>query len=393
MNNVKKIAAAVAVAIGTAGSGVVQSDEVDFGYGVSSATVATVLTVADIEDEPANDPTVQNTLHWRYYYKAGANATDNSAICEEVDFSWTGSPNDLVTVSPDEHFGSDTRGILFNDPATRAAYLPAARSLALLRGVTQPIRYKAFVDNNEGNNIGFEGSLVAARATIIEFVNGAAWGYRGYNSLNTGTRVFSDFSEPVEAFGEVIGYGGNLPGPRTDGADVAIKPFDEFATIFFVQPISHLGNTDSTGQQVPLNQFRTNLESQVFVSIEHIQGMTRGDAMFDRDENPVSGNIRQTITCVGAVTIRDLLSEGAELLLEDMGGWTRFKTWQMVRDTDGNAPGSAVGTAANPSRIRTDEVVAQFLEHNDPNGTGTGGTFNGQPVGGVINNGYGLVED
>jgi hypothetical protein len=242
------------------------------------------------------------------------------------------------------------------------------------------------VDNNEGiPNFFTDDTLVAARATIIEYVNGAAWGYRGYNPIGTGTRDAADFSEPVETFGEVIGYNGNLPGAITDGADVSIKPFDEFATIFFVQPISHEGNTDSNGDVATWNQFQTNLESQVFVSIEHIAGMTRGDAMFDRDENPVSGNVRQTITCVGAVTIRDLLSEGAELLLEDQGGWTRFKTWGMTR-----GPG---GTEANPSRIRTEEVVTQFLEHNDPNGTGAGGTFNGQPVGGVINNGYGLVEN
>jgi hypothetical protein len=285
-------------------------------------------------------------------------------------------------VSPEEQFGSDTSGIQFNDPATRAAYAPTTVSLALLRGVTQPIRFKTFVDNNEGLPTLTDDTLVAARATIIEYVNGAAWGYRGYNPLGTGTRLQADFSEINETFGEVIGYGGNLPGAQTDGADVAIKPFEEFSTIFFVQSISHIGNVDSNGVDPGVNQYRVNLESQVMVSIEHIAGMTEGDAMFDRDENPVSGNIKQTITCVGAVTIRDLLSEGAELLLEDQGGWTRFKTVDLP-----------AGAEANAGRIRTQEVVTQFLEHNDPTGAGVGGTFNGQSVGGVINNGYGLVEN
>jgi hypothetical protein len=379
MNNVKKIAAAVAVAMGTAGSGVVHSDIVDFGYGVSSPTVTTVLTVANTENEGFQTPPGADPLHWRYYYKAGANATDNSAKCEEVDFSWSGSPNDLVTVSPDEHFGATTRGILFNDPASWAAYAPTTVSLALLRGVTQPIRFKAFVDNTSGTTVGPDGSLTAARATIIEFVNGAAWGYAGYNPLGVGV----DFSSVNEVFGEVIDLGdGNVNGLATDGVDVSIKPFDEFATIFFVQPISHAGNVSDASPQtvVGTDQFRVNLEAKVTVDLA-AHGLTSGDAMFDRDENPVSGNVPQTVTCVGAVTIRDLLSEGAELILEGQGGWTQFKP-------------VAIGTSiANPGRIRTEEVVAEFLEHNDPNGTGTGGTFDGQPVGGVINNGYSLLED
>jgi hypothetical protein len=240
MNRVKKIAAAVAVAIGTAGSGVVQSDIYDFGYGVSSATVATVLSVVTTETDPGG---TGETLHFRYFYKAGALATNNDAICEEVDFTWSSSPNDLITVSPDEHFGSATRGIMFNDAASNASYAPTTVALGLLRGVTKPIRFKTFIDNNDGD-VAADNTLTAGRATIIEFINGAAWGYQGYNPSGNSFSAGGGFSELNEVFGEVIGPNGR---DGTDGVDVSIKPFPEFATKYFVQPISHQGNTDSGG--------------------------------------------------------------------------------------------------------------------------------------------------
>lgn len=382
MNNVKKVAAAVAMAIGTAGTGVVQSDIVDFGYGVSSPTVSTVVSVVNLERDSENE-----TLHFRYFYKAGGNAGVNGGICEEVDFTWSTSPFDLVTVSPDGFFGSDTRGVLFNDPASSASYAPLTVSLALLQDITKPMRFKTIIDNNDGANAS-DNTLTAARATIIEHLSGAAWGYAGYNPSGNSfinTQTGGGFAEENEVFGEVIGPGNGTNGRGDDGVDVAIKPFDEFATKFFVQPIAKYGMHDSNGDALgDGNQLRKNIEAVVTISVADYTGRD-GDAMFDRDENPVSSGTPQRVTCVGAVSIQHLLSEGAELLLEDTGGWGEFKTVPLVT--------AAGNLQASSGRVVTDEIVAEFLEYNDPDGDGTGGTFNGESINGVINNGYSLLED
>lgn len=377
--------------------GAARSDIVNFAYGVSSATVTTILSLANTEVEPLIDG--METLHFSYFYKAGANATDNDAACEEVDFTWTASPNDLVSVSPDEYFGSGSRGILFNDAAFWATYDPPSVSLALLRGITRPMRFTAYVDNNDGV-VADDDTLTAARATVIETLSGAAWGYRGYNprgNSHDGTdggdgKARGGFSEPFEVFGEVVGPGDgpNPNGRGEDGVDVSIKPFDEFVSVFFVQPVSHLGNTDSKGRKVRANQHRGNLESIVTISVSDYTGRA-GDAMFDRDGNPVSANLEAAVTCVGALRVQDLLSDGAALLLKDAGGWGEFKTVPMKR-ASGRRRGKR-GTRASPGRIRTDEVVTHFLEHNDPDGDGSGGTVDGESVGGVINNGFALRED
>lgn len=374
MNNVKKVAAAVAMAIGATGTGVVQSDIVDFGYGVSSPTVTTVLSIVNLERDSE-----QETFHFRYYYKAGESAVDNGAVCEEVDFTWSTSPFDLVTVSPDGFFGSDTRGVLFNDPASSASYAPATVSLALLQNVTKPLRFKTFVDNNDGANAS-DNTLTAARATIIEHLSGAAWGYAGYNPSGNSFRTDDGgFAEEREVFGEVIG-----PSGKEDGVDVSMKPFDETVTKFFVQPIAKLGMLNSDGDALGHgSQLSKNIEATVTISVSDYT-LRDGDAMFDRDENPVSSATPQRVTCVGAVRIEELLSEGAELLLADTGGWGEFKT---VRIGTPEYPRPSAG------RIATDEIVAEFLEHNDPNGDGTGGDLEGQPVNGVINNGYSLLEE
>ena len=380
MNNLKTLSAAVAVAIGTAGIGMAQADEVLFPYVVSSATVGTILSIVNTDfdaDPDTNDP-IPNTIHFRYMYKEGAAATDNMATCQEYDRRFTSSQNDLLDVSVDDSFGSATRGILFNDPSTNASYQPDTVSMSGLAALTAPVRAYVVVDNNDnipgGPFIGDENTMVAAQATILEFINGAAWGYKGYNSnAAPGTLLFN---EANERYGEAFG-----PANR-DGEEFSFKPFADWTTKLFVTPLAGPDTTDTTGTAAPTAagsvQNRGNLRVRVQLALE----LASTDVVFDRDENVVSGRVPQEIVCVGAVSVSDLMSTAAQADIAPTGGWGTLQT-------DGPA-GRVLTDPIDPpiAHLRTQEASIVFLEYTEATGD-----VEGVPLGGVVNNGYMLKED
>ena len=390
MNNLKTLSAAVAVAIGTAGIGVAQADEILFPYVVSSATVSTVLSVVNTEADVPNQP---NTIHFRYLYKEGAAATDNMATCQEVNRRFTSSQNDLVDVSVDGVFGATTRGVLFNDPSTNANYAPTTVSLSLLASLTAPVRAYAVVDNNDDHILPAQGgpfpgpefSMAAGRATILEFVNGAAWGYTAYNSDAPVDSYL--FHEQVERYGEAFGPGarGIAPGaipPARDGEEFSFKPFADFTTRLFVTPLAGPRTTDTTGAIAPLPagsvQTRGNLRVRVQLALANLANT---DVVFDRDENVVSGRAPQEVVCVGAVDVAELMSTGAQAQIAPWGGWGTLQT----RGPGGLPLGAAMPTPI--THIRTEEASIVFLEF-----AAADGAIDGVPLGGVINNGYMLRE-
>lgn len=404
-----KIAFGIALA---AGVGAAQADEVLFPYVVSSDTVTTILSVANTVDEGALNV---EELHFRYYYKEGAAATDNAATCQEVNRRFTSSPNDLIDVSVDVRYGAATRGVLFNDHMVNATYLPATSSPGLLRNRTKPVRAFAIVDNNDGavgraNDL----SLVAGRATIIEFGAGAAWGYDAFNAKGTNNFIFD---EAGERFGEVFSPVDFTTGNQTRRTEVSFKPFSEFVTTFYVTPVfsraitapgvaALVNATNLPSTNVPVNVSTVSTEAQPLVAglagainggtvgaaattavpaaVNQLTGSLRtrlvasvnggDDVAYDRDELPVSGRAPKEITCVGAVRVQDLMSTGAADELASTGGWTMLSTTY---------------PAAGAGFDRTPQATIMFLEHNAIGAR----TINGENAGGVINNGYQLRQE
>ncbi|MBK8535946.1 MAG: hypothetical protein IPL59_12965 [Candidatus Competibacteraceae bacterium] len=123
-------------------------------------------------------------------------------------------------------------------------------SFSLLAGLTQPVRSFLVVDNNDfttTESFFRTSDSIAGEAIVLEFANGAAWGYSAYNASGrfdaNGSRTnFFDFSDFVETAGEVIaGEAGRgfvpvalapryVEGNPTKGDDIITK--------FFVTPIA-----------------------------------------------------------------------------------------------------------------------------------------------------------
>jgi hypothetical protein len=342
---VNKIAAAVAVSLGTSvvGMSAAQADEILFPYLVSSDTVTTILSVVNDDDFQGSD-----LLHYRYYYNSGSGA------CQEADYREKSSPNDIVTFDISGVYG-DAQGVLF-EPAASQVNVKYDKSFALFKNI-KPLRAYAVIDNNDQF---FINQGVYGEAVVFEFVNGAMWGYRAYNAagiyaVDNGNTVVTnpyDFSDRVETTGEV------LVAPPA-GADVeqywtpiAVMPFAEATTRLFVTPIATTG---------PAFQLSPNNSATIRLAVNDPDSSTF-DVMYDRDENPISGQVPAAVTCVGAVDVENMITQAARQFVQ-LGGWTNVS-------------------------VTTGQAVVIKLEFNDSTPT----TLDGKLVAGFYNNSIWLTK-
>ena len=354
------LASAVAAAIGVSAVGVAQADTVFFPYAALSPTVTTIVSVINTSADnwTADGSAVANNhLHYRFYYKSVANGEDLLAPCEEYNEYLPTSPNDIQTIDLGGIFGSDTAGVLFNDPSINNKWQQSGRDYAFGRYI-QPARGYLTVDNSDGdgrdsdaNGDGFpdDGITLVGEAFAFEFGSGAAWGYQAYESNSPDFRFAASRSP----------------------SNIAIMPFSEMTTAFFVTPVDWNQHPDIR------NSYRARID---------IRTTVRGD-LFDRDENLISGTLPQDVVCVGRVNAADMLSDGTLARLQD-GGWGRIYNYRVVDvANNGNwAPANFSATVSGGLVPAADQynaddgAVVIKLEYN------TGGTFNNEAVGGVYNN-------
>ncbi|PIE82804.1 MAG: hypothetical protein CSA09_05175 [Candidatus Contendobacter odensis] len=341
--NMNKIAAAVAVSLGTSvvGMSAAQADEILFPYIVHSDTVTTIMSVINDDDDPRTDE-----IHYRYYYKSGSSAASNSARCQEVNYRNDTSPNDVVTFDIGGIYGDDL-GVLFEPEQSNVVY---SKRFDAFRNI-KPLRGFAVLDNNDRF---FAGQNLSGEAFIIEFANGASWGYQAYNASSiyawwedrglVATNPY-DFSDRVEVNGEVLTSFPQSADVEDFWAPIVVMPFDEVNTRLFVTPIGTVG---------PAFQLSGRIAAEVALAVNDNSNI-QFDVMYDRDENPVSGRIPAKVVCVGGVDVKRLISQAAQQFVP-YGGWTN------------------VGIASG-------QAVVIKLEYNDQSPA----TLNGQDLGGWYN--------
>jgi len=316
---VTKIAAAVATGLGVsvAGVNVAQADDIFFPYIVMSPTVTTILTVIN------DDSSAVKQLHYRYYRKE-APAT-NTSSCNEFDFWQDTSANDVVSFDMGGVFGN-SNGVLFEPTQTKpAAYTADFATLGHTNSKEK--RGYVLVDNSspttDSDPLPAPAARLAGEAIVIQFATGSAWGYRAYNSAgiwsfdgtNLALRNRYDFSDRVEVNGEVLA---EVPSTATRAvaktnywAPIAFMPWDEATTKFFVTPVatkSPFQGPDST----------SSISATIRLSASS-QAVDR--VVFNRDETPYSGFRSQSVTCVGAVALADLVDENVKQQTPQ-GGWS-----------------------------------------------------------------------
>ena len=322
MNLKMKTLAAAMIAAGTLGTA--QASQALFPYVVNSTTVTTIVSVVDVG--PGYVQSGVRTLHYALWYKDGANAEKNSEKCIEVNQFLPSSLNDIQTIDLGGKFGSTTKGVLFNDPSINNDWKASNKRFDMANLATKPLRGYLVVDDLAPLSAGSE-PLIEGEAMVFEFATGATWGYLAGRSVD-GNFTTDD----------------NLTAAPFQ--NVSIKPWGEITTKFFVTPIDtemlYSGNNSGS---TTLTMLRSGTV-----------------AMYDRDENPVSGTVPQSVVCVGAVDASSLITASAKTLLPD-GGWGTLNV-------------------THTSPISAASVIK--LDYN------TKTTFNGETVSGTFNNAFQL---
>lgn len=274
-----KLATSVATVLGASAiaSGAAVAGAGLWPHVVFSPSVTTVVSVIN-SDTTFDSP---DDLHYIFWYKDIGFGGANGAACDEVNVFLPTSPNDIQSIDLGNVFGASTLGVLFNDPSFQNDWAGANRSFALAAATgVSPLRGYLVVDNSDT-----VGENVSGDALVLEYTNGAAWGYFAKTDVN------DDFSDDGISDG--------------DSVQISAKPFEEITTAFMTTPVGPV--------------------MENFGSYSARLALTIGGAgvMYDRDENPVSGSRPQTVTCVGRVDASDLITSGAATFLPD-GGWSNL---------------------------------------------------------------------
>ena len=367
----------------------VHADAVLYPYVVVSPTVTTLISTIYSNKGAVESP----SLHYRAFYKP-TNPDSLSEKCQETNVFRPTSPNDIVTFDIGGMFGStsDAPGVLFgdgaNNPGKNANYGTASFDFinpAFLGGI--PATRGFMVVNTEDPNDTISGQ-VYGEALVLEVANGAAWGYRAYNSAQgaTGPGIPIDFSNAQEVQGDVLLEGELAP--------IEIYPLQEWTQKLVVTPIA--GGLPGPGglpmiDQAPsdptsVGTLTVNLELRgkrvpPYGTVQDADNPANATNVFDRDENPISGVIPTTITCVGAPTINSLLSPSTQNQIAN-GGWAYVNTY-----IPGHAPGDPVIPATFYPMGTTNQAVVQKVTYNN------GGTLSGEALlNGVVNSGLWLRD-
>jgi len=348
----KMKALSLAVAAIAAGTAAHAADVAMFPYVVNSATVTTLVSIVDTaaagQGYTAGGATPGDRLHWRLNYKAGANATNNAALCEEVNYYLPSSVNDIQTVDIGGNFGSATKGVLFSDASINNNWdANTTATINYMLGKTAGVqRGVLFVHNANGDNTV---QTLYGEAMILDFSTGAAWGYQAKLNNGTGNDATSfDFNDAATNFA------GSAPDTLT------FMPTAETTTRVFVTPV----NTGAVASMLGANGSSSASWDRLTARV----GLVTGTGVaYDRDENLVSGTTLNNVTCVGAVDVTQMMTAGAAAVLAN-GGWGTLSI--------------QTGTGAAATSTNVDAAIATKLEFN------TSGKLNGQAIPGTFNNGF-----
>jgi hypothetical protein len=245
-------------------------------------------------------------------------------------------------------------------------------------------------------------------AFLLDFVEGAAWGYVAYNPI-IGADPY-DFSDAAESQGEVLAGGIRYNDPalrnglvsHSPRAPIVLYPMTDgdFTQQLVVTPINHAvvntagagappwnpatndfvfpGRSDRPGQAW---QNATALTTRIGLSVLPV-----GSSLiaFNRDELQIDGTAGANITCVGTVRVTDLFTSLGRSQLAN-GGWSsvRITSPGPLLENIPAAPTPITKTNGARRTFFTNEAVVMKLEYNL-----SGQFLDGTGFKGAYNNGY-----
>lgn len=359
-----RLATAVAVGLGASLIGAASADNAFFPYLALGTQVTTVVSVMNTgaNNWTQNGGVVtggqvgKGNLHYRMYYKQVNGQGDNAKVCQEVNTYLPTSQYDIQSIDIGAHFGATTKGVLFNDPSVNNNWKASGKDYALGRTLGNARAYLV-VDNAESGSSG--ASTVTGEAFVFDYVAGAVFGYQASTGYGSDTSYWGEIHTAA-------------PNPST----ITVLPLAETTTAIFVTPLANAPTiqTDSQGM-TPFggNSYESTIALWTYGSY----------ALYDRDENLVSGSTPAVVRCVGRVDMTDLISLGAQAYLPD-GGWGSIAN-QRTNTIDVVFPNKPEVAFDPTTAYPLGETSLIKLEYN------LTGTFNGEAIPGLYNNGFRIL--
>ncbi len=303
--------------------GTAKAESILFPY-IASTTGAldTVITVIHASAQPQ--------LHFRYFTKAAGVANEAVNPCNEYDFFRPTTMNDIVTFAVGGNAGLGGGNAMFGDTtnygvgvgAPNFAHIHGSGRFGLLLVTTA----NANADVAAGN----ANTLLDGEASLYDIATGAMWGYRGLpsNADNAGAGVAATinsfaFATWTHASGSTFATLSEQIAVAANTPRLGIYPPNQFTTRLFVTPL--VRTTGAAFAAADADMRTPNLNS----TAAQIVDATGAAAMYDRNEQPVSGAGPLTVRCVGRLGIVDLVGGGIGPLaptgpLFATGGWGYF---------------------------------------------------------------------
>lgn len=289
-----KIALGVALAAGTVAAQA--GDKLWFPHVVVSGTVTTIATV--IDTDPAGVMYTPRNQHWIYVGKniaAGEErAVTNANKCSEVDVNLPFSVFDIQSVDLGNIIAKPgDYGVLFNDPSVRNNW----RAGVVGKTYALADKYRAGAFATRGYLVVEDpdaaDSTLAGYALVFDYKTGSAWGYTAETLKNT---VLAEHNDVATGFG------------------VHLMPTAEVVSRLMVTPVDN-----TTTGMLPGGAGFGELETSI------APVALAGGHVFNRDEDPISGQNPQSVKCIGTVDVHELISSGAAQFVPD-GGWLKLAT-------------------------------------------------------------------
>ncbi|MCI0469017.1 MAG: hypothetical protein L0Y62_03005 [Nitrospirae bacterium] len=274
------------------GAALSQADTILFP--VITVNYPSVVTIVSVTNAPG---ATSSHLHYIYRYKSAQN-TDGTpnleGTCSSQGFSQTTFDGDIVSFDPSGYLNSGN-AMYWDTNSYSGAFTMAgtgARRAYLL--VTN--------SNSSGTRVNVSNNLdLGGEAILMDIAYGAAWGYR---AVNDNTREDYTFISK-DAGGGVYS---SLPAQGYNYRQFAFLPYNIWTTRFFVTGLASDMHTANASVSV------------------NLRSASSEEGVFDRNGvrytfSPIS----KSITCTGAVDLRDLIDATTWSAVESKGGWTWFR--------------------------------------------------------------------
>jgi hypothetical protein len=320
------------------------ADAIMFPWVVRSADVTTVISVvntAETDAEASGLPFHNNQVHVQYWYKL-TTANDQEEECEEYNYEYNSSKDDMVTWDMAGHFNGGLP--MFNDTSNS---LDGVTDMTL--AVEDPRRAFLIVDNNTDSLMDAETNedgTMYGEAIVVEHKTGAAWGYIAYNAVG-GVKTTDDDLNLNFSDADHRDQQGEVIGDSETTQTTLLNPNDAITKLFVTPTCDECYDDDGNGNYV--SQLTGDINARVQLcrfperegSDEPYTGDCTGGGIWNNEEGGFSFTEKKNIVCTAADNIVDFFggagtSAYTQWVASGKAGWAYIVThWGNIDMRDG----------------------------------------------------------